>query len=66
MIVKRTIKNNVQEYEYRGKQKKYDAYVQFKMEQDKKEKLVQRSEQLGFGHYSKLIRHLIDKELENM
>ena len=47
MIVKRTIKNTIQEYEYKGKEKKYDSYIQVKIEKEKKEKLEKKAIEKG-------------------
>lgn len=60
MIVKRTIRNVEQEYEYKGKEKRYDGYLQIRIEQDKKDKLVEKAKELGYSSYSKLLKKLID------
>lgn len=65
MIVKRTIRNTVQEYEYKGKEKKYNSYIQVKIEKEKKEKLEQKALEKGYKGYSELLRVLIEKEIEN-
>ena len=64
MLVKRTIKNNVQEYEYKGKEKKYDAYIQIKIEKEKKEMLIEKAKEKGYNDYSKLLREIIYGILE--
>ena len=61
MLVRRTIRNVEQEYEYKGKEKKCDSYIQIRIEQDKKDKLVQKAKELGYSSYSKLIKEMIDK-----
>lgn len=66
MLVRRTIKNVEQEYEYKGKEKKYDAYVQVKIEKAKKEKLLELANKKGYKDYAKLLREVIDKLLEDM
>ena len=63
MIVKRTIKNTVQEYEYKGKGKKYDSYIQVKIEKEKKDKLERKAMEKGFSGYSELLRKLIEVEI---
>ena len=63
MIVKRTIKNTIQEYEYKGKEKKYDSYIQVKIEKEKKEKLEKKAIEKGFKGYSELLRKLIEVEI---
>lgn len=63
MIVKRTIREQIQEYEYKGKEKKFDAYIQLKIEKDKKDKLIELSKEKGYSEYSKFLRDIIDEIL---
>ena len=64
MLVKRTIRNTEQCYEYKGKERKYDAYIQIKIEKDKKEKLIEKAKEQGYNEYSKLLREVIDDLLK--
>lgn len=63
MIVRRTIKNSVQEYEYKGKEKKYDTNLQIRISTEEKEKLNEIAIKLGYNSTSKMLREMINNVL---
>lgn len=65
MIVKRVIKQNVQEYEYKGKEVKFDDYIQLRIETWKKQKLKEIAQAKGYKNYSALVKEAIDGIIEN-
>ena len=64
MLVKRTIRNTEQTYEYKGKEKKYDGYIQLRVEKETIGKLKSLSKHLEYTDYAKLTRDIIDKYLD--
>ena len=63
-IVTKEIKGKTISYEYRGKLKKYNSYIQLRIEEDKKQKLIELAKELGYGSYSAMIKNVIDTFLE--
>lgn len=63
-IVTKEIKGKTVSYEYHGKTKKYNSYIQLRIEEEKKQKLMELSKELGFGSYSSMIKNIIDSYLE--
>lgn len=60
MLIKRIKQNSVQEYEYKGKEIRFDDYIQVRIEKQKKEKLKEIAQAKGYSTYSKLVKVLID------
>lgn len=63
-IVTKEIKGKTVSYEYRGKVKKYDSYIQLRIEEEKKQKLIDLAKELGFNSYSSMLKNIIDSFLE--
>lgn len=63
-IVTKEIKGKTVSYEYHGKTKKYNSYIQLRIEEEKKQRLMELSKELGFGSYSSMIKNIIDSYLE--
>lgn len=64
MIVKRTIKEQQQEYEYKGKTIHYDTNMHIRMNSETIAKLKSLSLYLGYKDYAKLVRDIIDNFME--
>lgn len=64
MIVKRTIKEQQQEYEYKGKIINYDKNMHIRMNSETIAKLKSLSLYLGYKDYAKLVRDIIDNFIE--
>lgn len=60
MIVKRTIKEQQQEYEYKGKPVNYDAYLHIRISKDTLEELRFLALNLGYENYTKMVRKLLE------
>ena len=63
-IVTKEIKGKTVSYEYRGKVKKYNSYIQLRIEEEKKQKLIDLAKELGFNSYSSMLKSIIDSFLE--
>ena len=59
-IVTKEIKGKTVSYEYRGKAKKYDSYIQLRIEKEKKQKLIELAKESGFNSYSSMLKSIID------
>lgn len=64
-IITKEIKGKTISYEYKGKEKKYDSYIQLRIEEEKKQKLIELSKELEYSSYSAMIKDIIDDYLEN-
>lgn len=64
-IITKEIKGKTISYEYKGKEKKYDSYIQLRIEEEKKQKLIELSKELEYNSYSAMIKDIIDDYLEN-
>lgn len=64
MIVKRTIKEQQQEYEYKGKHINYDTHMHIRSSKEVIGKLKSLSLYLGYKDYAKLVRDIINEYLE--
>ena len=62
-IVTKEIKGKTVSYEYRGKVKKYDSYIQLRIEEEKKQKLIELAKESGFNSYSSMLKSIIDSFL---
>lgn len=65
MIVKRTIKEQQQEYEYKGKIINYDKNMHIRMNSKTIDKLKSLASYLGYNNYTKMIRDIIDDFISN-
>ena len=63
-IVTKEIKGKTVSYEYHGKTKKYNSYIQLRIEEEKKQKLIDLAKELGFNSYSSMLKNIIDSFLE--
>lgn len=63
-IVTKEIKGKIVSYEYRGKVKKYNSYIQLRIEEEKKQKLIELAKESGFNSYSSMLKNIIDSFLE--
>ena len=63
-IITKEIKGKTISYEYHGKTKKYNSYIQLRIEEDKKQKLIVLAKELGFNSYSSMLKNIIDSFLE--
>ena len=60
MIVKRIIKEQEQEYEYKGKPVNYDAYLHIRISKETLEELKYLALNLGYDNYTKMIRKVLN------
>lgn len=63
-IVTKEIKGKTVSYEYHGKTKKYNSYIQLRIEEEKKQKLIELAKELKFNSYSSMLKNIIDSFLE--
>lgn len=63
-IITKEIKGKTVSYEYHGKTKKYNSYIQLRIEEDKKQKLIELAKELNYSSYSAMIKSIIDSFLE--
>lgn len=64
MIVKRTIKEQQQEYEYKGKSINYDTNLHVRMNSKTIDELKSLASYLGYKDYAKLVRDIINSYLD--